>query len=297
MSYHISACAHDCPSVCSLEIERLDERRIGRIYGLKSNTYAAGVTCAKVARYAERVHHPDRLSQPLARRGARGEGRFEPVSWDTALDAVAEAFIRATQAHGAEAVWPFHSGGTMGLIQRYGLERLRNVMGYSGEQVTICVTPAWAGWRAGVGSVMGPDPREIAGADLVVAWGTNLVATQVNAMTHVARARRDRGAKLAVVDVYRNPTVEAADVSLIIRPGTDGALACAMMHVLLAEGLADRQYLARYSDFGADVEQHLAERTPAWAARLTGLEEHAIIDFARLYGQTKRSFIRAPLTS
>ncbi|MBI2320396.1 MAG: molybdopterin-dependent oxidoreductase [Betaproteobacteria bacterium] len=295
MSIHTTACAHDCPSVCSLEVERLDDHHIGRVRGSKANSYTAGVTCAKMARYAERVHHPDRLTRPLIRRGAKGEGRFYPLSWDNALGEVAEAFTKAAKAHGAEAVWPVHTGGTMGLIQRYGIERLRNVMGYSGEHATICITPAFAGWRAGVGRVMGPDPREMAEADLIVAWGTNLVSTQVNAMTHVARARKNRGAKLVVIDVYENPTAEAADVSLIIRPGTDGALACAVMHVLLAEGLADREYLARYSDFDESVEAHLAERTPAWAARITGLNEHAIVDFARTYGTTERSFVRVGL--
>ena len=290
-----SACAHDCPSVCSLEVERIDTRTIGRVRGAKSNTYTAGVTCAKVARYAERVHHPDRLKTPLIRRGAKGEGKFEAVSWESALDEVAEAFTRSVQALGPETVWPFHSGGTMGLVQRFGIERLTNVMGYSREHPSICITPAMAGWNAGVGDFLGPDPREMAQSDLIVAWGTNLVSTQVNAMTHIQRARRDRGARLAVVDVYRNPTVEAADLALIIRPGTDGALASAIMNVLLNEGYADYNYLSRFSDFDEEVEAHLMSKTPAWAAGITGLAEAEIIKFARENGETKRSFLRVGL--
>jgi anaerobic selenocysteine-containing dehydrogenase len=123
-------------------------------------------------------------------------------------------------------------------------------------------------------------------------WGGNPVSTQVNAMTHIAKARKQRGAKLAVVDVYRTPTVEAADIALVVRPGTDGALALAIMHVLLTEGLADRDYLARYTDFGPDIEAHLADKTPAWAAAITGLPAGEIADFARLYGRTERSFLR-----
>src|SRR4051812_32629889 len=131
IEYRKSACPHDCPSACSLEVERLSSTRIGRVRGAAANSYTDGVVCAKVARYAERVHHPDRLKQPLQRTGAKGSGSFRPISWDAALDEIAEAFRHAAQRHGAEAVWPYHSGGTMGVVQRWGIERLRHAMGYS----------------------------------------------------------------------------------------------------------------------------------------------------------------------
>jgi anaerobic selenocysteine-containing dehydrogenase len=287
-----SACPHDCPSACSLEVERLSSTRIGRIRGAAANSYTDGVVCAKVARYAERVHHPDRLKQPLQRVGEKGTGSFRPISWDAALDEVAEALRHATREYGSEAVWPYHSGGTMGVVQRWGIDRLRHAFGYSRQKTTICMTPAESGWRAGVGKLMGPDPREMAESDLIVVWGGNPVSTQVNAMTHIAKARKQRGAKLAVIDVYRTPTIEAADIGLVLRPGTDGALALAIMHVLLMEGLADRAYLARYTDFGVDIERHLDDKTPQWAAAITGLSAGEIVDFARLYGRTERSFLR-----
>jgi len=290
--YVKSACPHDCPSACCLEVERLSPTRIGRIRGAAANSYTDGVVCAKVARYAERAHHPDRLRQPLQRTGEKGQGAFRPISWEAALDEIAEAFQRATRTNGAEAVWPYHSGGTMGVVQRWGLDRLRHAFGYSRQKTTICVTPAESGWRAGVGKLTGPDPREMAESDLIVVWGGNPVSTQVNAMTHIAKARKQRGAKLAVVDVYRTPTVEAADIALVLRPGTDGALALAMMHVILKEGLADRDYLARHTDFGPDIEAHLADKTPAWAAAITGLPVEEIVAFARFYGRTERSFLR-----
>jgi anaerobic selenocysteine-containing dehydrogenase len=283
-----SACPHDCPSACCLEVERLSSTRIGRIRGAAANSYTDGVVCAKVARYAERVHHPDRLRQPLQRTGEKGQGAFRPISWDAALDEVAEALGRATQAHGAESVWPYHSGGTMGIVQRWGIDRLRHAFGYSRQKTTICVTPAESGWRAGVGRLTGPDPREMAESDLIVVWGGNPVSTQVNAMTHIAKARKQRGAKLVVVDVYRTPTVEAADIGLVLRPGTDGALALAMMHLLLKEGFADRDYLARYTDFGPEIEAHLAGKTPQWASAITGLPVAEIEGFARLYALAQR---------
>ncbi|ETX06985.1 molybdopterin oxidoreductase family protein [Candidatus Entotheonella palauensis] len=287
-----SACPHDCPSACALEVERLSPHRIGRVRGAKQFDYTAGIVCAKVGRYAERIHHPERLRHPLKRVGEKGAGDFTAVSWDDALDEVANAFIRAAQHNGSEAVWPYHSGGTMGIVQRWGIERLRHVMRYSRQKTTICVTPAESGWRAGVGRLEGVDPREMAESDLIVVWGGNPVSTQVNVMNHIQRARRHRGAKLVVIDCYRTPSVEAADIGIVVRPGTDAALACAMMGVMLREGMADRDYLAHYTDFDHEVECHLAQRTPSWAAGLTGLSEETIIDLARLYGSTQRAFLR-----
>ncbi len=287
-----SACPHDCPSTCALEIERIAAHTIGKVRGAKANSYTAGVICAKVGRYAERVHHPDRLKHPLRRSGPKGSGAFEPIAWDEALDQVAAELERAAETHGPEAIWPYYYAGTMGLVQRDGINRLRHVMRYSGQDSTICTTLAVAGWIAGTGALRGPDPREMAEADLIVCWGSNAVVTQVNVMTHVSRARKRRGAKLAVVDPYRNGTAEVADVHLALRPGTDGALACAMMHVLFAEGYADREYLAEYAAGTEALEAHLETRTPAWAAEITGLSESEIVDFARLYGATARSYIR-----
>ena len=214
-----SACPHDCPSTCALEVEKLDSHHIGRIRGSNENSYTAGVVCSKVARYAERVHHPDRLTRPLRRRGRKGSGEFEPMTWEAALDEVAERFMLAAQRDGTTAVWPLFYAGTMGLVQRDGIDRLRNVMRYSRQHSTICNAVVDAGWIAGVGAKMGPDPREMADADLVVVWGSNPASTQVNVMTHIARARRERGARLIVVDPYRTPTAKVADTHIALRPG------------------------------------------------------------------------------
>jgi anaerobic selenocysteine-containing dehydrogenase len=289
-----SVCPHDCPSTCALEVELLDGRTIGRIRGGRRDGYTAGAVCAKVARYAERQYHPDRLMTPLRRVGDKGVGRaaFEAVSWDAALDLVAEQFIQAAQRYGTETVWPYFYAGTMGHVQRDGIDRLRHVMKYSRQFSTICTTLADTGWLAGVGVKRGVDSREIAESDLIVVWGGNPVSTQVNLMTHIQRARKNRGAKLVVVDPYRTGTAEAADLHLMVRPGTDAALACAIMHVLFKEGFADRAYMARYTDVPERLEAHLASRDPAWAAAITGVPEAQILDFARLYGRTPRSFIR-----
>ena len=289
-----STCPHDCPSACALEVERLDAHTIGRVHGARDNSYTAGVICAKVARYAERVHHPGRLTTPLRRTGAKGEGieAFAPISWDDALDEVAGALTRASERYGAETVWPFFYAGTMGLVQRDGIERFRHALKYSRQWSTYCTALADAGWLAGAGAKRGVDPREMAASDLIVVWGGNPVSTQVNVMTHVSHARKERGAKLVVIDPYRTPSAEVADIHLCLRPGTDSALVCAMLHILFAEGYADRDYMAEYTDAPDELEAHVAQRTPEWAAEITGLDAKKIVEFARLYGQTKRSYIR-----
>jgi anaerobic selenocysteine-containing dehydrogenase len=287
-----TACPHDCPSTCALEVEVFDAHTIGRVRGAAENAYTAGVICAKVARYAERVHHPDRLKQPLRRTGPKGSGAFAPISWDDALDIVAEEFLKAEQAHGSEAVWPYYYAGTMGYVQRDGIHRLRYAKKYSGFYSTICVNPAWTGFIAGTGKLAGPDPREMAKSDLVVIWGTNAVNTQVNVMTHATRARKERGAKIAVVDVYMNGTMKQADLPVLIRPGTDGALACAVMHCLFRDGNADWDYLERHTDAPHELEAHLRSRDPAWASHITGCAVETIEAFARLVGERKRAYFR-----
>ena len=287
-----SVCPHDCPSACALDVEVIDGARIGRVHGARDQAYTAGVVCAKVARYSERIHHPDRLLHPLRRVGPKGAGQFERISWDGALATIAEKFNAAERDFGAESVWPYYYAGTMGRVMRDGINRLAHAKKYSRFYGTICVGLAWPGFIAGAGKIAGPDPREMAKSDCVVLWGTNAVATQVNVMTHVARARKERGAKLVVIDIYRNATMEQADLALCLRPGTDGALACAVMHILFRDGLADWPYLEKYTDDPHGLEAHLRTRDPVWAAAITGLEVAEIEAFARLVGATKKTFFR-----
>ncbi|MDE0795925.1 MAG: molybdopterin oxidoreductase family protein [Alphaproteobacteria bacterium] len=291
-----SVCPHDCASACTLDIELESAQKIGRVHGSDANTYTAGVVCAKVARYAERVHHPDRLTQPLRRKGPKSAtstmADFEPISWDDALDIVAEKFIAAAQKHGPETVWLYNYAGTMGKVQRDGIQGLRNAMGYSRQHNTICSSIMLSGMTAGVGAQRGCDPREFAEADLIVVWGSNPVHTQVNLMTHIARARKERGAKLVVIDPYRTPTARQADVHLRPKPGTDSALACALMHVLFRDGHADRDYMAEFTNDADLLETHLQSRGPDWAAEITGIPAAEIEALAKDYGTTDRAIIR-----
>ncbi len=287
-----SACPHDCPSTCAVEVEVLSDGRVGRLHGAKDNRYTDGVICAKVARYAERIHHPDRLTRALVRRGAKGEGAFVEASFDAALDLVAERFLAAEARYGAETVWPYFYAGTMGLVMRDGINRLRHAKSYSGQYSTICTTLAWTGYIAGTGKLAGPDPREMALSDCVVIWGTNPVNTQINVMVHATKARKERGAKIVAVDVYMNETMRQADLAILVKPGTDAALACALMHIAFRDGYADRAYLADYASGADELEAHLETRTPAWASAITGVPVADIEAFGKLVGTTPKTFFR-----
>ena len=287
----ISACPHDCPSTCALEISH-DNTRIYSVKGAEKNTYTAGVICAKTARYSERTHHPDRLLYPLKRVGDKGSNDFKKIQWGEALDIVAENFITSSQKYGTESVWPHFYAGTMGLVQRDGIERLRHVMKYSGQHSTICSTITSSGWKAGVGGLIGPDPREMADSDVIIVWGCNPASTQVNVMKHIQKARKNRNAQLIVVDPYKNRTAKVADIHYPIKPGTDGALACSMMHIMFRDGFADKDYMKKYTDDPDGLEKHLKKHTPEWASQITGLSIHQIEEFAKIFGQNERVYTR-----
>ena len=280
-----STCPHDCPSACALDIEVVGGQSIGRVRGSKKQTYTAGVVCAKVARYAERIHHPERLTFPMRRIGAKGSGQFARISWDEALDEIAARFDAAEREFGAESVWPYYYAGTMGIVMRDGINRLANVKKYSRFYQTICANIARVGFAIGTGKIAGVDPREMGVSDLIVIWGTNPVNTQVNVMTHASRAKKERGARIAAVDIYNNDTMKQADIKILLRPGTDGAFACGVMHVLFREGFADRAYMAKYTDCPDELEAHLKTRTPEWASAISGVPVAEIEAFARAVGR------------
>ena len=266
-----STCPHDCPSACALDVEVIDGSSIGRVRGSKQQTYTAGVICAKVARYAERIHHPDRLLHPLRRTGPKGSGKFARISWDEALDEIAARFDAAEREFGAESVWPYYYAGTMGLVMRDGINRLAHVKKYSRYYSTICANVARIGFAIGTGKISGVDPREMGVSDLVVIWGANPVNTQVNVMTHATRARKERGAKIAAIDVYNNDTMKQADIKIILRPAPMGPSPAASMHAFFREGFADRAYMDRYTDCPGELEAHQATRTPEWASSISGV--------------------------
>jgi len=285
-----SVCPHDCPSCCSL-IVTVEEGRLTSVTGNPAHPFTQGVICGKVREYAERVHSPLRVLTPLRRTGPKGRGEFARITWDEAIGEIARRWRAVIAEHGAEAILPFSYAGSMGQVQYYAGHPLFHALGASRLERSICVSTAYAGWRATVGRVTGNDSEQMVGADLVVLWGVNAAYSTVNVMTLVKQARA-RGAYVVVVDPYRTPTAQQADEHLMVRPGSDTALALAVMHVLVAEGRLDRDYIGRATLGFERLVEHLPAYSPDAVAASVGLPAETIVRFARRYGAGPQSFIR-----
>lgn len=289
---HHLVCPLDCPGACALEVT-LQENRIKSIRGRKGHPFTQGLICGKVTRYRD-LQEGSRILSPMLRSGPKGSGQFKTVSWDESLEWVAKGLREIMDRFTPEAIFPFFYGGTMGIVQRGAVERLTHRAGFSRMLGTICYPIGFAGWRAGVGRAIGPDPADIADSDLVILWGMDAVVTHITLMGHVKKAKK-KGARLVVVDPWKSPTAHLAHDHIQPRPGTDGALAVAMMGIMLREGLANTDYLAQRTDFDPAMAKHLAAKTPEWAAAITGIDPQIIYSFARQLGQARAPFIRIGL--
>lgn len=286
-----SVCALDCPDACGVTVQITDGRAT-KIQGLKEHPVTQGFLCGKVARYLEREYSPDRLTTPLRRTGRKGEGRFTPISWDEALDTISERFQKIIAEFGAEAILPYSYGGSMGLLQANGMDRrFFYRLGASRLDRTICASAGTAGLMATQGVRYGTEPEQFANAKLIVAWGANILSTNVHLWPFIVEARR-RGARFIVIDPVRTKTAGLADQHLRIHPGTDLALALGMMHVLFAENIVDEAYLSSYASGWEDLREMAKEYTPAKVAEWTGLDAGDIVELARAYGTTKPAVIR-----
>ncbi len=294
MQRFATTCPHDCPSVCALQVEKQDDNHIAGVYASKEQDYTQGVLCAKVARYKDRVHHPDRLTTPMVRVGPKGVGMasFRPIDWPTALDILSNKFKSIAEEFGPQSIWPYFYAGTMGLVQRDSIHRLTHIMGYAKQKSTICTALSDTGFRAATGSKRGTDSREMEHSKLIVIWGCNPVHTQINFMHHVTKAKINNAAKLVVIDPYHTASAKKSDLHLMLRPGTDAALALGVMNYLFAAHLADWDYLHKYTDDPHGFVQHLQGKDVHWASGITGIPVAQIIEFAELYGRTPQAFLR-----
>jgi anaerobic selenocysteine-containing dehydrogenase len=288
---HKIVCPHDCPDTCVATVEVENGRAI-RIGGDPDHPFTQGFLCAKVNQYLDRVYSPDRILHPLKRIGKKGEGKFEPVSWDEALDAIAANFKRASEAHGPQSILPYSYAGNSGLIHYGSLDRrFFAAIGASLLDRTICAAAGSEGYRSVMGANIGFDPEKIENAKLIIAWGSNIISSNVHLWPFVEKAKK-KGARLLVIDPYRSRTAEKADWHIAPLPGTDGALTLAMMHVLFRDGLTDDDYIERFT-LGVDgLKTRAREWTPARAAVETGLAADTIERLAREYGTTRPSAIR-----
>ena len=285
-------CPHDCPDTCAT-LTTVEGGRATRIAGDPDHPFTNGFLCAKVNRYLERTYHRDRLLHPLRRNGKKGSGSFVRISWDEAIAEISERLSAiARSPDGPQAILPYSYAGTMGLVQGSSMDRrFFHLLGASKLDRTICSMPGTIGMRMTVGANMGADGEGIPESDLVLLWGTNTLTSNPHLWPFVTEARK-RGARIIGIDPIRTRTMEQCDEWLPIRPGTDAALALGMMHVLFAEGLEDRDYLARYT-LGADqLRERVREYPPDRVAPITGLSAERITELAREFGRAHAAFIR-----
>jgi len=278
-----AACPHDCPDTCALLVTVEDGRAV-KVAGDPDHPNTAGVLCTKVSRYAERTYHADRVLTPLRRVGKKGEGRFEPVSWDEALDEIA-THLKAIAVRNPEAIVPYSYAGTMGLVQGESMAaRFFHKLGASLLDRTICASAGATALRYTYGASVGMDMEHVADAKLVIIWGGNPIASNLHFWTRAQEAKR-RGATLVAIDPYRSLTAEKCHRHIAPMPGTDGALALAMIHVLIRDDLLDHDYIARHTvGFDALRERAMAF-PPATAAEICGVPVEDIEWLAGQYGQ------------
>ncbi|HEV8678479.1 MAG TPA: molybdopterin-dependent oxidoreductase [Stellaceae bacterium] len=286
-------CAHDCPDMCSLLAE-VEDGRVRRVRGDPEQPFTAGFACAKVNRDAELVHSPERIKTPLRRIGAKGEGKFAPIGWDEALDETTERWQTIIAESGAEALLGYAYSAHQGLLNRGLLLGLFRTLGATRLIAgTVCDTCCEEAWNMTLGPVAGADPESVDDSDLVISWGADLVATNVHFWARAEAARRQRGVKIVVIDPRRSRTALQADRHLQLRIGSDAALALGAMHILVRDGLVDRDYVAAHTAGFDRLEAEVLPRfTPDHVAEATGLSVADIEDFAAMYGAARRSFIR-----
>jgi anaerobic selenocysteine-containing dehydrogenase len=286
-----SVCALDCPDCCSLLVT-VENGRGTKLRGDPAHPVTRGFLCGKVAQYLEHEYSPGRLLDPQRRVGAKGEGRFERISWDEALDAIALRLKAIAAEFGPEAILPYSYAGTMGLLNGEGMDRrFFHRLGASRLDRTICSSAGEAGLTEALGLRYGTEPEQFRHSRLIIAWGANILGTNVHLWPFVMEARR-KGAKLYTIDPRRNRTGAAADKHFFINPGSDTALALAMMHVIAGENLHDADYVARHTEGFEELRRRVREWTPQRAAELTGLGAEEIAGLAREYATTRPAVIR-----
>ena len=292
-SKHIvqGACPHDCPDTCAWRVT-VEGGRAVALQGDPDHPFTRGGLCAKVNHYIERAHSPERLRYPMRRIGPKGSGQFERVSWDQALDQIASRLKDIVSRHGASAVLPYSYLGTQGLIQCHAMsQRFFNRLGATRLVRAICGSAGGTGVSATNGVSMGIMPEEVVHSRHIILWGTNTVVTNLH-LWHFIKEAKHAGARIVVIDPAKTRTAEQADWHVRPRPGTDAALALAMMHIIVREGLHDVDYVARYTLGFDKLRERLAEYPPARAELITGVPAHEIEALARAYATTRPSVIR-----
>ncbi len=294
-----AACPHDCPDACGVLIT-VEDGRATKIQGDPKHPVTRGFLCAKVAKYLDRVYSPDRVLYPMRRIAPKGAAHkqagtaqtWQRITWDEALDEIAERFRTILSEFGAEAILPFSYGGTLGELNGGSMDRrFFNRLGASELERTICSSAGEAGLESVMGVKLGTEPDQFVHSRYIIAWASNIHGNNVHLWPYIVEARR-KGAKLVVIDPYRTRTAACADWYLPINPGTDAALALAMMHVIIGEGLYDADYVAKYTLGFEQLREKVAVYTPESAAQWTGITAEDIRKLAHEYATNRPAVIR-----
>lgn len=286
-------CAHDCPDMCSL-IASVEDGRVVRIQGDPDQPYTAGFACGKVNRDSDLVNSPERIKTPLKRSGPKGSGQFTPISWDQALDEISTKWKAIIKESGPLALLGYAYSAHQGLMNRGLVNGLFHALGSSRLQAgTVCDTCCETAWDMTLGPVGGADPQDVVHSDLVISWGADLAATNVHFWALADEQRKKRGIKIVVIDPRRTRSAKAADLYLPIKIGTDAALALGIMHILVRDKLANREYIAKKTLGFDKVERDILPKfPPKRVAEITGLKVQDIETLAAMYGKAKAALIR-----
>jgi anaerobic selenocysteine-containing dehydrogenase len=285
-----TACPHDCPDTCAMLVT-VEDGVATKIRGDPSMPFTDGTLCTKVAHYLERTYSPDRLRFPLKRTGKKGKGQFKRISWDEALEEIAGR-LKAIAADDPESILPCSYAGTMGMVQYSSMDRrFFHRLGATLLDRTLCSTAGKHGLKATLGGSVGMDPERFDEARLILLWGANPIVSNLHLWSRVQEAMR-RGAKVIAIDPYRSLSAEKCTQHIALLPGTDGALALGMMHVLIAEGLLDLDYIAQHTVGFEPLAERIRQYTPDWSARACGITREEVVQLARDYGGIRPAAIR-----
>jgi anaerobic selenocysteine-containing dehydrogenase len=286
----LGACPHDCPDTCSM-LTTVENGVAVKVQGNPAHPQTDGALCTKVSRYTERTYHPERLLHPLKRIGPKGAGQFKQVSWDEALNDIAARLthIAAQGPGGAQAILPYSYAGTMGLVQGESIAaRFFHQLGASLLDRTICASAGAEGLTQTLGGKVGMRVEFFAESKLILIWGSNSIASNLHFWRYANQAKRS-GAKLVCIDPRKSETADKCHTHIALLPGTDSALALALMHELITHGWLDHDYLARYTLGWAALRERALQWPPERAAQVCGIDVQQIRDLARDYGASVAS--------
>jgi len=285
------ACPHDCPDTCAMLVSVRGGRAV-EVRGDPGHPFTRGGLCVKVNNYVDKAYSPDRVLYPMRRTGPKGSGQFSRVSWEEALDEIAGRFRSAIAGHGPETVMPVSYLGTEGILNGLNVgDPFFNKLGATITERTYCDSGACTAYTMTIGATAGVDPESLVHSRYILIWACNMISTNLHLWPFVAEAQR-RGAKVVVIDPVRHRTAAHADWYIPIRPGTDGALALAMMNVIIGEGLTDEAYVRDHTVGYEELAGRVKDYTPEWAAEQTGIPAGDIRTLAREYATTQPSMIR-----